>query len=161
MGRSKSPLSGGEEKTCGGGGGGGGVLSLLFPPAHGDFLIDFQGYVSNLFFRLGALWMRERVNVFQAISSNSAWLGMFCIRPPPPPPPPFSSPLLLFPCSFFLVLSLIRKKEVTLTQKSIHFQTGCLRWQHRSLAAIKTFALLDRLFLFWTLYAVEWITGAP
>lgn len=48
IGRSKSLLSEGEEKTCKGGGV---DLSLLFSQAPGDFLIDFQGYVSNLFFR--------------------------------------------------------------------------------------------------------------
>lgn len=82
MGRSKSLLSGGEEKTCREGGKEKRRvdLSLLFSQAPGDFLIDFQGYVSNLFFRYGGL-VNESVS--QCFSSNFPKFGLVwnvCIR---------------------------------------------------------------------------------
>lgn len=150
MGRSKSLLSGGEEKTCREGEKGKRRvdLSLLFSQAPGDFLIDFQGYVSNLFFRYGGL-MNESVS--PCFSSNFPKFGPVwnvCIQSPwpPPPLPPPPSPLL---CSFS-PLSPLEKKEGgdIYPKKSMYFQTGCLCWQHRSLATIKKFALPDRLFLF-------------
>lgn len=107
MGRSESLLSGGEEKTCREGGRkkkGGPFPS--FSQALGDFLIDFQGYILNLFFRLGALWMRVQVDVFQAISPNLAQFGMFA----------WGLFDLLLPlassfCSFFSPLTLLQRKK--------------------------------------------------
>ena len=136
-------------------------LFFIFSQAPGDFLIDFQGYVSNLFFRYGGR-VNERVNVFQAISLNSVSLGSFAWDLSDLLPSPSVSHLLplldlaLFLCS----LSPWKEGGDINPPKSMYFQTGCLRWQHRSLATIKTFALPDRLFLFRTLYALEWITGA-
>lgn len=132
-------------------------LILLFSQAPGDFLIDFQGYVSNLFFRYGDLVNESASQCFSSNFPKFILVWNVCIRSHWPPSPSHLSPPLLF---FFSLSLLAKKKEVTLTQTSMYFQTGCLCWQHRSLATIKTFALPDRLFLFWTLYALEWITGA-
>lgn len=151
MGRSKSLLSGGEEKTCREGGKGKRRvdLSLIFSQAPGDFLIDFQGYVSNLFFRYGGL---VNESMFLSNFPKFCLVWNVCIRSLWPPPTSFSSFSSLSPWT--------ERRRWHLPKKSMYFQTGCLCWQHRSLATIKTFSLPERLFLFWTLYAVEWITGA-
>lgn len=96
MGRSKSLLSGGEEKTCREGGKGKRRvdLSLIFSQAPGDFLIDFQGYVSNLFFRYGGL---VNESMFLSNFPKFCLVWNVCIRSlwPPPPPSPPSPPSLL------------------------------------------------------------------
>lgn len=69
--------------------------------------------------------MREQLNVFQAISLNSARFGMFAsdladlLSPPAPPSPPFAL--------FLLSLPLKREKEVTFTKKKtrISRQDAC------------------------------------
>lgn len=143
---------------------GGGDLSLLFSQAPGDFLIDFQGYVSNLFFRYEGL-VNESVS--RCFSSNFPKFGLVwnvCVRSRWPLSP--SHLLLLLPMLFFCSFSPLslspwkERRRWHLPKKSMYFQTGCLRWQHRSPATIKKFALPDRLSLFWTLHAVQWITGA-
>lgn len=128
MGRSKSLLSGGEEKTCREGEKGKRRVdvSLLFSQAPGDFLIDFQGYVSNLFFRYGGL-VNESAS--QCFSSNFPKFGPVwnvCSRSPWPPSP-FHLLLLLSAALFLLFLSLKRKKEVTFTLKKacISRQDAC------------------------------------
>lgn len=145
MGRSMSLLSGGEEKDKRGGREGRGGkrradLPLPFTQALGNFLIDFQGYVSNLFFRYGeegeagvGLRTRVPVNIFQAIFPKFGPARNDCASRTLPPPSP----------SYPLSLSLKRRKEVTFTpphlllkkrkekrskkKKSMCFQTGCVR----------------------------------
>lgn len=135
-------------------------LSLLFSQAPGNFLIDFQGYVSNLFFQIqGPCEWECESTFFKQFPLNSAWAQNVCIgsRWPPSPTSSFSSLCSsLSPWKEGRRWHLPKKKK----KKSMCFQTGCVCWQHRSLATIKKFALPDRLFLFWTLHAVEWITGA-
>lgn len=155
MGRPKFLLSGGKEKTSRWG-----VrrvdLSLLFlfffPPALRDFLIDFQGYVSNLFFSYGGLANESTSQCFSSILLNSARFTPLASDPAEPHSRPTSFPLPPPFCPFFLLSS--KKKEGPKKKNSnkkkekkkrkTYFQTGCLRWQHRSPATIKTFALPDR-----------------
>lgn len=158
MGRSKSLLSGGEEKTCRWRGGC--VPYPYFSSSSQGLLNWFPRLRFTFVFQiLGASWTGVHVNVFQAIFLNSAWFGMFQSGLVDLPPLP-ASPFPLISSLLSLSLSLLEKKDRgDINPKRMYFQTGCLRWQHRSLAAIKIFALPDRLFLFCTLYAVEWITG--
>lgn len=125
MGRSKSPLSGGEEKTCREGGKGKRRLglSLLFSQAPGDFLIDFQGYVSNLFFRYGGPVNESATQCFSSNFPKFSLVWNVCISSRWPPFP--SHLLLLLPLPFLLSLSLKRKKEVTFTKACISRQDAC------------------------------------
>ena len=152
MGRSESLLSGGKEKTSREGGKGKRRVDLVFSLAPGDFLIDFQGYVSNLFFRNQGLvngnarqyfWNNfPKFNLVWHVCIRSHW-SPFMLSFFHPPPHTFTLP------SFSPLPLLQREKEVTSTsQNRTYFQIGCLHWQHRSPTTIKTFALPERLFSF-------------
>lgn len=125
MGRPKFLLSRGKEKTSGVGGGGGegwtfpSSLFFFFPPAPRDFLIDFQGYVSNLFFSSGGLANESTSQCFSSIPLNSARFRPLASDPAEPrshPTPPPRRPPPLCPL-FSPLLSLKRREEVTLTQE--------------------------------------------
>lgn len=104
MGRPKFLLSGGKEKTRRWG-----VrrvdLSLLFlfflSPALRDFLIDFQGYVSNLFFSYGGLANESTSQCFSSILLNSARFTPLASDPAEPHSRPTSFPLPPPFCPFF------------------------------------------------------------
>lgn len=55
-------------------------LSLLFSQAPGDFLIDFQGYVSNLFFRYGGLVNESASQCFSSNFPKFRMVWNVCIR---------------------------------------------------------------------------------
>lgn len=88
-------------------------LSLLFlffsPPALRDFLIDFQGYVSNLFFSYGGLANESASQCFSSIPLNSARFTPLASDPAEPHSRPTSFPLPPPLCPFFLLSS--KKKE--------------------------------------------------
>lgn len=156
MGRSESLLSRGEEKTWRKGGKEkeGWTFPCFFSSSKG-LLNWFPRLRFEFVFQIGSLAYGSASQCFSGNFPKFGPLWNVCIGSSWPPPP--------FCCflSFFSSRSPSeKKKEATFTQKSMYFQTGCLCWQHRSLAAIKKFALPDRLFLFWTLHAVQWITGA-
>lgn len=97
MDRSESLLSRGKETTCREEGKGKREvdLSLYFPQAPGDFLIDFQGYVSNLFFRYRGLANELACQCFSNYFPKFSPEWTVCIGPGWPP-----SHLLFWLCSF-------------------------------------------------------------